>query len=714
MFCMYAISTMHISNFMVSLRKEIIFGVGIVCAALLGCVRGETIEWSLGKTYPNMTIEAGDRVTFEYRSGIHDVWSMRGPTCDFVGSTRMDESGASSYTVQLSEPGTYYYACSTAGHCDAGQKITIQVIDGSSSSSSSSEQQDPTGGGEEEGGDQGPQGACAAPVPSSTLPGYVTVSCRSRALSLSPGDNIYPDVPLTSPYVDDVVVVKAVAAEIVDASGRPVPLSEVYLHHSFGDYRFIPGEGSEVRRSPWRNPLPEPYGLIVNGTQFSVNPQSRDTNLHVINTVGVSEDDLKACIECWCEDEESFSASIGCCRKCPSNSTDGRKEYFLQYNVTYKVADKETLDSTTPVDFVNIDIAGGVEYSVDAKGPDTEDIIERTFAIDYFCPQTRSFSVLACRAHQHIGGKCVRMTDTKTGELICESCPEYGTSSANEPGNESGYVVGMTEYSRFDNPVQLEPGQEVTVTAVYDASQKYGGVMSILGIMFEGIDLRDECNIDFGGFIQPELKEGSVSESELTQGLSERVAAMPSDCGENVKGYLEDILITCAPAAYDLKSMDQMDPDDEKMCCDAINEKEDVMSFLLKQGIDLASRSECFCPLGELLRYGVATESLEAVIQLASICTRSLPDDGITDGLYVALQSIFSPQCPDIKAAMEQMLSQKAAGTPTAADAPVPSEPSVVQPSPESSVVETRPVSASAGRVGTITMLAAAAVIVSV
>eukprot|EP00889_Picochlorum_renovo_P008749 jgi/Picre1/35779/NNA_003239.t1 len=256
----------------------------------------------------------------------------------------MDASGASSYTVKLTEPGTYYYACSTAGHCDAGQKITIQVVNGSSSSSSSSskqqqQQQDTTN-------NNGQQGACAAPVPSSTLPGYVTVSCRSRALSLSPGDNIYPDVPLASPYVDDVVVVKAVAADIVDASGRPVPLSEVYLHHSFGDYRFIPGEGLRVRRSPWRNPLPEPYGLLVNGTQFS--------------SAGVRM-------------KRAFG-KYRVFRKCPSNSTDGRKDYFLQYNVTYKVADKETLDSTTPVDFVNIDIAGGVEYSVDAKGPDTEDV----------------------------------------------------------------------------------------------------------------------------------------------------------------------------------------------------------------------------------------------------------------------------------------------------------------------------------------------------
>ncbi len=275
------------------LWKETIFWAVVVSAALLGCVRGETIQWSLGKSYPDRTVEAGDPVTFEYRSGIHDVWSMSGPACDFVGATRVDESGASNYTVQLSEPGTYYYACSTAGHCDAGQKITIQVVDGSSLSNDQDSRGEKE---EEEEEEEEEEGACVAAVPSPALAGYVMVSCRSRALSLSPGDNIYPDIPLPSPYVDDVVVVKAVAAEIVDASGRPVPLSEVYLHHSFGDYRFIPGEGSEVRRSSWRNPLPEPYGLLVNGTQFSENPQSRNTNLHVINTVGVLEDDLKACI----------------------------------------------------------------------------------------------------------------------------------------------------------------------------------------------------------------------------------------------------------------------------------------------------------------------------------------------------------------------------------------------------------------------------------
>jgi len=266
------------------------------------------------------------------------------------------------------------------------------------------------------------------------------------------------------------------------------------------------------------------------------------------------------------------------------------------------------------------------------------------------------------------------MKDAKTGQLICESCPEYGTSSTNEPGNEGGYVVGMTEDSRFDNPVQLEPGQEVTVTAVYDASQKYGGVMSILGIMFEGIDLRDECNMDFGGFIQPELTEGRVSESELVQGLSERVKAIPSDCGNNLREYLEDTLITCAPAAYDLKNMEEMNADDKKVCCDAVNEKEDVMSYLLKQGIDISSRSE-------------------------SICTgSSSQDDGIIDGLYVALQSIFSPRCPDIKAAMEQMLSQKMN---PAADAPAPSEPSLEADAstPESSLI-VESVSASATWLG--------------
>jgi hypothetical protein len=160
--------------------------------------------------------------------------------------------------------------------------------------------------------------------------------------------------------------------------------------------------------------------------------------------------------------------------------------------------------------------------------------------------------------------------------------------------------------------------------------------------------------------------------------------------------------------------MDEMNADDKKVCCDAVNEKEDVMSYLLKQGIDISSRSECFCPLGELLRYGVATESLEAVIQLSSICTgSSSQDDGIIDGLYVALQSIFSPRCPDIKAAMEQMLSQKMN---PAADAPAPSEPSLEADAstPESSLI-VESVSASATWLdGPIKMLPTMLLILSV
>jgi hypothetical protein len=45
---------------------------------------------------------------------------------------------------------------------------------------------------------------------------------------------------MPSPYpTDNPVALETVTAEIVDAGGRPVPLSDVYLHHFFADIRCV-------------------------------------------------------------------------------------------------------------------------------------------------------------------------------------------------------------------------------------------------------------------------------------------------------------------------------------------------------------------------------------------------------------------------------------------------------------------------------------------
>ena len=48
--------------------------------------------------------------------------------------------------------------------------------------------------------------------------------------------------------------------------------------------------------------------------------------------------------------------------------------------------------------------------------------------IDEKCPQTAPFEVVRCTAHQHVGAQCMSMYNLdNNGELICRSCPVYGT-----------------------------------------------------------------------------------------------------------------------------------------------------------------------------------------------------------------------------------------------------------------------------------------------
>jgi hypothetical protein len=83
-------------------------------------------------------------------------------------------------------------------------------------------------------------GACGSPRPAAAATGAVAVTCLSRGVALAPGYNVMPDVEMPNPYPTGVIVaVLTQSMGIVDAAGRQVPLTEVYLHHAFGDYNFI-------------------------------------------------------------------------------------------------------------------------------------------------------------------------------------------------------------------------------------------------------------------------------------------------------------------------------------------------------------------------------------------------------------------------------------------------------------------------------------------
>jgi len=93
--------------------------------------------------------------------------------------------------------------------------------------------------------------------------------------------------------------------------------------------------------------------------------------------------------------------------------------------------------------------------------------------------------------HIHAGG--IYGTMAINGQDICTSVPVVGTDPANPPGNEQGYLVGVTQcidHRMLGNKVRLEKGDVITLSAAYDVDPtsqrhfpmpggKHGGIMAL-------------------------------------------------------------------------------------------------------------------------------------------------------------------------------------------------------------------------------------------
>jgi hypothetical protein len=190
---------------------------------------------------------------FEYATGLHDVWLLPEAACDFSapGARELSPSTASNYTHALDAPGTFVFACSLGKHCDAGMLLTVTVAPaGAPAGEPAAPAGEPAapalGGGRAAAAAaavdlplpglvawDGAEGACGPPAAAAFDgfgPGAVTVACRSPALALAPGDNIFPSVPLPNPYPPERVLLLQAAATVVDAeTGAPVPQDILYL-----------------------------------------------------------------------------------------------------------------------------------------------------------------------------------------------------------------------------------------------------------------------------------------------------------------------------------------------------------------------------------------------------------------------------------------------------------------------------------------------------
>lgn len=65
------------------------------------------------------------------------------------------------------------------------------------------------------------------------------------------------------------------------------------------------------------------------------------------------------------------------------------------------------------------------------------------------------------------------------GEGICTSMPKYG--NGDEPGNEAGYIVGMS--SCYPQPVKVSYGETLTMEFNYSNAVGHTGVMGLFYIL---------------------------------------------------------------------------------------------------------------------------------------------------------------------------------------------------------------------------------------
>lgn len=596
---------------------------------------------------------------FQYQPGLHNVWQLPDDTCDFsAANARMvSDPSSGSYLSTLANAGVYVFACGIPGHCEAGMKVIVHVAphtdiaNGETTLASSPPSPEAIPVSESNTQSRNMEsGYCLAPTTDSAT-GYTVVSCLSPPLSLAPGDNIHPEVLLPNPYpspaVTPQVLVHKVTADIVDGNGRSVPLSEIYLHHMFGDIRFVPGEGSEIRDIPNRYPLPSPYVQIVNTTQVA-DPTNRYANLHMINTMGVSPQDLKSCIECWCPGTSPPEGSIGCCKHCPSNSTAPAKDYSIMYNITYSIPTFTQLQASAPVTDVALDVHGDIEYNIAPQnGTNPLSVSSRTYALDYFCPQDGPYQLIKCWGHQHIGGRCIRMTDATTGTLLCESCPVYGNDSSNPPGNEKGYVVGMSG-TVHDPPMTIQPGQQVHLKAIYDASQPYGGVMSLLELVFANITVHDNCSIASAGILQPPTVD-AANPSVTLDTLLNMVDGLAPVC-QNATQTLKDAVLPCLPVFKAMMSNLNASIAEMDTCCRAMRDHPIDTTALENILQYVTLHTECRCPVGDIIYFAAQNNLIKTLSTIQGLCTGDKAGDVfLYVGAYYALDGNFAPYCPSLK-----------------------------------------------------------------
>lgn len=94
-------------------------------------VKVDYSQWSADQFFA-----VGDTVVFEYNTNFHDVMQvthLQFRACNASAPIATYKSGNDS--IKIKTPGHHFFLCSTPGHCQAGQKVDINVESHDSNSS---------------------------------------------------------------------------------------------------------------------------------------------------------------------------------------------------------------------------------------------------------------------------------------------------------------------------------------------------------------------------------------------------------------------------------------------------------------------------------------------------------------------------------------------------------------------------------------------------
>lgn len=355
----------------------------------------------------------------------------------------------------------------------------------------------------------------------------------------SVADKYYHDVDFPRGHI----AVKSFNAEIVDENGVSIPLHETYIHHwialryyqregiqvpkyhgnlGFQQSDFIVarnkglcdhtlsqyfGLGSETRKTATH--VPDPYGIEVGNPAYI--PAGYEEkwllNIHAIDTRDVV--DKLSCSECLCglynvtidkygkALERGYVGGLRCCYdetrcKVKEGLQGVKRGLHLKYTVKY-------LDwnaAIVPVEIYILDVTDRWTRSHDSTGHRSGHDCKVEYEVESCsdgeakdgCSDTKSVrlmfpdggDVIYGVAHQHTGGIGSTLYG-EDGRVICSSNPFYGNGV--EPGNEAGYIVGMSTCYPQPGTVKISKGETLTLVSNYDSKRRHTGVMGLFYLL---------------------------------------------------------------------------------------------------------------------------------------------------------------------------------------------------------------------------------------